>query len=271
MKITDHRCWIGAATRGSAVIEQIDLSILEFPEDLDPSISCDHVLPILDSIIGREGTAVQHLQYPAKWRREFSTESDFHAFLGRYNSMWERRGGIYCSKCGKNPEDPDDPDDWRLEGPWVETDQSQYGSHYYVCYGCLKYFCGEWHDSNPCSKCERSYCTDCADVQYCIACDKNYCRDYCNTFYNCSGTEYGGCGQGICDDCAYSKKRECRGCKECYCSSHCSNEVSESEINRCDHCSSFLCHKCDHDIDRLRKCDQCNKAASPDCQLDRGK
>ncbi|KAL7490604.1 hypothetical protein ACHAWT_000175 [Skeletonema menzelii] len=49
--------------RGSTIIEQIDLSLVGKncnPADLSPypPISCDHVLPILDSIIEREGCSI---------------------------------------------------------------------------------------------------------------------------------------------------------------------------------------------------------------------
>ena len=82
--------------RGSVVIEQIDLSLIgdESPYlDPEPPISCEHVLPILDSIIEREGCALKHLQFPSMWQYEPSFE--FHAFIGRYNEM-RNRGTVRC-------------------------------------------------------------------------------------------------------------------------------------------------------------------------------
>ncbi len=116
--------------------------------------------------------------------------------------------------------------------------------------------------------------------------------DHYNSFYDCDGdyprNYHMGCGQSICGDCVYSEKRQCRKCKKC------SNWVSGNEMNRCDHCSSFVCYECEnplnssnlhacadkinenvwsdrHDIDKLRQCDECNKAACYDCQLKFGK
>ena len=69
--------------RGSTIIEQIDLSLTNDGEsprlDPEPSVSCElvlpildsiiaeHVLPTLDSIIARE-CALKYLQFPYKWR-----------------------------------------------------------------------------------------------------------------------------------------------------------------------------------------------------------
>eukprot|EP00986_Skeletonema_menzelii_P008188 scaffold3381_cov144-Skeletonema_menzelii.AAC.3 len=50
--------------RGSLIIEQIDLSLVGEHQspDLDPPppISCDHALPILDSIVANEGCSLMH-------------------------------------------------------------------------------------------------------------------------------------------------------------------------------------------------------------------
>eukprot|EP00984_Skeletonema_dohrnii_P018372 scaffold8557_cov100-Skeletonema_dohrnii-CCMP3373.AAC.12 len=58
--------------RGSLIIEQIDLSLVgehQSPSiSPEPQISCSHVLPILDSIIEREGCSLMHLQFPQVWR-----------------------------------------------------------------------------------------------------------------------------------------------------------------------------------------------------------
>jgi hypothetical protein len=61
--------------RGSAIIEQIDLSLVGEHQSprfrTEPTIiSCDHALPILDSIIEREGFALKYLQFPHVWRAE---------------------------------------------------------------------------------------------------------------------------------------------------------------------------------------------------------
>ncbi len=84
--------------RGSAVIEQIDLSLVgrESPDlDPEPPISCHLVLPILHSIIEREGCALKHIQFPSVWRKEPSRGSEFHAFIERYQ-MCANRGAVHC-------------------------------------------------------------------------------------------------------------------------------------------------------------------------------
>ena len=94
LKLTNCFAITGAGLeplRGSSIIEQIDLSVVynTHQPDLDPQplISCEHVLPILDSIIEREGCALKYIQFPFVWRNEASTDSDFHAFIRRYNQI----------------------------------------------------------------------------------------------------------------------------------------------------------------------------------------
>jgi hypothetical protein len=110
--------------RGSTTIEQIDLSLVGKHQSRklkpDPPISCDHVLPILDSIIEREGCALQHLQFPSKWLdrmgiryrngRQRELFDQFVQFLRRCNGMWDNRGGISCLKCNSNS--PTDNGSW---------------------------------------------------------------------------------------------------------------------------------------------------------------
>ena len=60
--------------RGSVVIEQIDLCLAAKHQsailDPPPPLSCELVVPILDSIIEREGCSLMHLQFPKVWREE---------------------------------------------------------------------------------------------------------------------------------------------------------------------------------------------------------
>ena len=74
------------------MIEKIDLSLNGNhtcgATILKPAISCDFVLPILDSIIEDEGSSLMHIQFPKHWN-ERSTDSAFHQFLLRYKAMLE--------------------------------------------------------------------------------------------------------------------------------------------------------------------------------------
>ena len=108
---------------GCTTIEQLDLSMAEkfqspelFPK---PRISCEIVLPILDSIISNEVLCkLKHLQFPKVWRdsaREdlYTTRyglhfrvvgipkrvSNLHAFILRYNQVLENRGRVCCLEC----------------------------------------------------------------------------------------------------------------------------------------------------------------------------
>ena len=74
--------------RGSVVLEKIDLSLVAEHKspvlDPEPLISCEHVLPILDSIIGREGNALCRLDFPKSWRGAGNITAGntaFHEFL----------------------------------------------------------------------------------------------------------------------------------------------------------------------------------------------
>ena len=108
--------------RGSVVIEQIDLSLAGDHQnpDLNPilRISCEFVLPILDSIIERDCT-LMHLQFPSGWRKgPLSTE--FHAFIERYNEIRRNRGTVHCETA---------------------TLSDHYGTQLHTCYDCLKHYC----------------------------------------------------------------------------------------------------------------------------------
>ncbi|KAL9186019.1 hypothetical protein ACHAXT_005257 [Thalassiosira profunda] len=109
--------------RDSDVLEQVDLSIAGEREspvlDPEPLLSYAHVLPILDSIIAREGNSLRHLHFPKFWRSEIGYSRPFDEFLNRCNDMFEERG-VDCEQCdqwvdetprapkGRNPWFPDD-------------------------------------------------------------------------------------------------------------------------------------------------------------------
>eukprot|EP00984_Skeletonema_dohrnii_P007875 scaffold2901_cov91-Skeletonema_dohrnii-CCMP3373.AAC.19 len=142
--------------RGSTIIEQIDLSLVgkhQSPRlSSRPPISCEFVLPILDSIIEREGCSLRHLQFPSVWS-EGGERVQFEQFIGRYNEMINRGGIIInCAKCSAHlpPQNESLIDDYG-------TDRSQN----YTCYECLKYYCEVCKDDDDeymlsyCSLCEK--------------------------------------------------------------------------------------------------------------------
>ncbi|KAL7531848.1 hypothetical protein ACHAXR_004271 [Thalassiosira sp. AJA248-18] len=86
--------------RGSIVLEQIDLSLAAQHEspaiDPEPSISEAVALPILDSIVGADGSSLKHIQLPHAWREK---QSPLVAeFLERYNVLLGNHRSS-CSKC----------------------------------------------------------------------------------------------------------------------------------------------------------------------------
>lgn len=103
--------------RGSIILQQIDLSIVGYHEsprlELEPSISEEAVLPILDSVVDVQGTAdrlengdgpvnsLMHVQLPAKWCpvnwRE-GRSSETLEFFEDYRWLMGRRN-LHCSKC----------------------------------------------------------------------------------------------------------------------------------------------------------------------------
>ena len=171
--------------RGSLIIEQIDLSLVGEHQnpDLDPPppISCDHVLPILDSIVANEGCSLMHLQFPSMWRKDPSIHSAFHAFIRRCNEMYMDQGEGSCLECNRRI--PADRNEWIFDVPSI---YQNYGLHTNTCYSCLKQYCylcmlegGEVkYMIKGCYKCKREYCKDCVETSMCGGgCEDSYCRD----------------------------------------------------------------------------------------------
>jgi len=82
LKLTDciHITGVGLEPlRGSSTIEQIDLSLVADHQcpciNPHPPISREFVLPILDSIIEREGCSLRHVQYPYVWQKKIVNSS----------------------------------------------------------------------------------------------------------------------------------------------------------------------------------------------------
>jgi hypothetical protein len=161
--------------RGSSVIEQMDLSLVGNHQrpmlDPEPPISCDHVLPILNSIIETEGCSLKHLQFPHVWRVNRSTDSDFHAFLLRFEDMLNNRDSGHCLNCHRDLPDYDG---------WIITDDGRdrcllYGCDNHRCCICTNTYCG-LNGCNSgyelCATCQRTYCGECRTMIECDHCDE---------------------------------------------------------------------------------------------------
>eukprot|EP00985_Skeletonema_marinoi_P028040 scaffold23822_cov143-Skeletonema_marinoi.AAC.6 len=217
--------------RGSQIIEQIDLSLVGRHEDpvliepwhpprkdeslvlpFVPPISCENVLPILDSIIVSEQCSLQHLQFPKAWRTNYPSEKDsnwsswsrwnydtsfkpdptFVRFLMRYNQMLMNRG-ISCVKCSHNLHSSG----YQLVGSSVSDRKSFYtfGNQNHTCSQCMKHYCyrcgiqdsneefrnrrdgiGDFH-LERCNVCEREQCVECSGInRECNDCDLSRCE-----------------------------------------------------------------------------------------------
>jgi hypothetical protein len=177
----------------STTIEQIDLSLVGDGKspviDPEPPISCEAVLPILHSIIMTEGCSLKHLELPYKWRKDTSTDSEFHAFVNIYNGMRGDRDNLSCLNC--NEDLPTDVD-WMTTQPF----DGNYGLHHnHTCCRCTMQYCykcnlsidqcnscGSRHCHNEayflrtCKVCQRDYCKECVNVDLCPGCREFVCE-----------------------------------------------------------------------------------------------
>ncbi len=239
--------------RGSTIIELVDLSLTDDGEsprlDPDPPISSELVLPILDSIVAAERCELKHLQFPHKFRTGRSTDSDFHAFILRYNEMRDNRDTIACLNC-----DVSLPCDLLR---WIDTreDSKYYATHNHICYQCTGQYCYDCLDGDDdddddddevilryCNACQRDYCKECMRVKECGLCKDDSC-EHC-------ARECNECNKTICIECI--RREDCYSCSHCgvaYCISCNMMELGEGFVKyNCKECDKSCCNFC-----RLRK------------------
>ena len=106
LKLTHCSQIIGSALeplRGSLVLEQLDLSQVgqyDYPFS-NGQLSCEIVLPILESIIAKEDSSLKYIQFPEKWLSGTNCESTstlLKAFLEKYHTFLKSKG-ISCAAC----------------------------------------------------------------------------------------------------------------------------------------------------------------------------
>jgi len=227
--------------RGSTIIEQIDLSLVGDHQSPNispkPPISRELVLPILVSIIEREGCSLRHVQFPSVWS-EGGKSIQFEQFRMRYNEMLDNRG-VGCAKCNTNLP----PGDLS----WMGERNLQN----YTCYECLKHFCSRCINDDGedmfgyCNTCEKMYCQDCEETKRCSCCDFEYCVD-CRDFTDCSG-----CDSVFCEECIASgnEHSKCYECEGRFCNEFCAKyEIS----THCDSCKKSFCITVMRNIIRMR-------------------
>ncbi len=235
---------------GCTSIEQIDLSLVgahSLPQlDPDPALSCDHVLPILHSIISQESNSIKHIMFPHSWQEPYSFR--FHEFLERYDAMLEI-STMAC--CGK-----------RLDNGLILFSEAIQD---WTCSECTKYYCYKCTDEDGieilrfCQTCERNYCSSCAAMVQCSTCSDFVCVD-CVPHIACPNST---CSNELiyCKDCREEcnecKKSWCFGCMDCVlcevCSRACCRSCSDKEgvngVHACGVCEDYLCNDC-----RLKEC-----------------
>ena len=247
--------------RGSVVLEKIDLSLVAEHKspvlDLEPLISCEHVLPILDSIVGREGNAMRRLDFPESWRRAGNITAGntaFDAFLGRCNEIFERRN-ITCPKCDQLVHETETCSWFPL--PERHVYEMRYGIQSFTCYSCTKNFCHscEGEDGNflllYCEFCNKDYCGECKSIELCEKCNDHYCKE-CKSMEECEG-----CDGFYCGDCQSITK-----CGASPWGRHCNAKICDSCADEgCDVCKIPFCNACSN----LLRCDSCGGRKCADC------
>lgn len=173
------------------------------------------------------------VHFPHEWRKE--PDSEFHAFLRRYNQMRRNREAIRCLECKQSIP---------FDGQWIESeaDDPNYGTHFNTCYGCFKHYCHGCEINREikimlfsCDTCERDYCVGCTEMTSC-PCGEMNCS-------NCYKHECHKCGAKICSDCV-QQYHQCDQCKDCNTVS-CSWCMRNADFNFfCSGCSQSCCSDC---------------------------
>jgi hypothetical protein len=273
--------------RGSTMIEQIDLSLVGKHQiakiDPEPPISCELVLPILNSIISQDGCSLIHLQFPKKWQR--ARGQQFEDFVTRYKQMLTNRGGVRCdyfpfgSEC--NNALPPQRSEWtnngwvRREEEWIDTESDC--CQRYTCYECLKHYCDECVDEyghsvlRLCTWCGRRHCDNCERIQICFECEEGKCVN-CLETTNCDA-----CEGLMCKNC-YENAMKCSECSDRFCTNNqCTDNCLLGCFNmdcgqifcrncwdgtRCDDCQRGFCSGCDFEMrGSIKLCEDCNPDA----------
>jgi hypothetical protein len=227
--------------RGSRVLEQLDLSPVvgngkedhfSPPAILLPLLKEAVIIPILDSIIDDERSALRHVTFPKKWRIVQSPL--LTQFLVRYN-RYLNRCELVCSSC-TNP-----PCALSLRGTsWIPTssrDEGCYGIQRSSCYACKGQYCEEHSDENTpyvCESCELTFCMDCNPTSTCDMCYKTACERCIDT------SMCGECGRDLCEDCCpvfWCDSCDDNVCEECSPSIHC--DYRGCYLINCSNCSAM--------------------------------
>jgi len=159
--------------RGSVILKQIDLSLVgrhESPHmESEPIISEDAILPILSSIIEKDGRHLRQLQLPKQWCGYRNRSTVMDQVLRQYNSVLDDR--LFCCGGGTHTSAEcfgTDGDDW------IDS----YARQGFTCYKCLVNICDDTAVDVAikfCQRCEKSYCEECLEIIDCVQCSRTCC------------------------------------------------------------------------------------------------
>ena len=205
---------------GSKTIEHIDLSLVRDNRspilDPEPALSCEQVLPILNSIIASKGNVVRLVQFPWIWRQQgFSSDpdSEFNRFLKKCDTHLRYRP-CSCLNCNSQFK-------WMFS---THNSNLWYGSQGFTCHQCMKKACYSDYENckdedgekykltiESCRMCLKDFCNECSNMNYCEVCDEFYC-ERCVTVSKCDE-----CNRSLCNvNCRLRECREgensCNGC-----------------------------------------------------------
>ena len=263
----------------STVIEQIDLSLVgmhQSPElDPEPLISCELVLPILQSIINENRCALKHLEFPKVWRKYNSADgthgtAELTQFIEQYNEMMENRGLASCSKCDETLE--------HHRHNIIEycDEEQDYGTQLATCHQCLKYYCTNCREEdnysylNYCYTCQRRYCKDCCTTRAgCGSCSSKFCPGCLP--YNCANPD---CMVEMCGYCYEEEYGPCEECNKTWCYS-CGEDDTVGSVKHCHTCyrrergQRKCCRECSQKegVNGVHRCVSCRSQNCDECRI----
>ena len=254
--------------RGSSILEQLDVSLLRNhwnagicrdgwrretkPGEFDTNLLQTEVIPILNSIIGRENNSLRHLHFPQSWRQR-ADNGYFMRFWEEYNQSEQQRN-IQCFACNAIcreslslfREDETSSFSNKYAGKYS-------GIQHFTCYDCLSYYCYNCKDDDGhfllsfCVVCEKWRCRECMDMKPCNSCrgdafvqslQPGYAERN-NMSYICTDCEENVCkGDGSSSGMEY--RRKCEQCNNVYCCN------CQPEMEYCKICNRFGCESCMH-------------------------
>lgn len=225
----------------STVLERIDLSMAEpFTKPvtgMHTAMNLNTILPILLSIVDKNGNSLKHIQLPLRWRiekqpalKEFAETYNLHLINDANLTCSMTRG--CCENCAVTCVN-------EVEGARLKRGNKLFGIQSSTCYSCLSFACSDYEECKGkigyCGNCQKNYCEDCVEVWRCHKCQKSSC-EVCESKDSICYS----CGRVTCRGCADNSAQRCDECGDKICS-HCGSEPFECEYCPYPH---YICRTC---------------------------